>query len=487
MIKTLGQVFTPDYIVELILDDIGYTHGNILNKKIMEPSFGKGVFLVHILERLIAECQYCGLNLFDIQKQISNNIYGIEIDTSLYNETIGTLNEIVRKNNIPFYIKWNLFNQNALEWKSFNEFDYVVGNPPYVRVHNLDNKTKELMKNFSFSKGMKELYITFFELGLKMLNNQGKLSYITPNSYITNTSQKEFRKYLLENNLVSKIENFGSWKVFDKVGSYTCITVLEKNKQHSNFLYTSIRGSEREYGNIYNINDFDFKELPWDLTSEDNEKFLKDNNKKQNKVGDFVDCQYGFATNCDRVYISKDIKPIDDNKVIFNGYEIEAGLIKKIVKGSTYYGQGNYYILFPYHDDVSVIKEDEMKNQYPLAYKYLLDHRDELEKRDMEKSAIWYQFARSQGLKNCFKKKLVINNIISGYSSQVGIYELPANVFVYSGIYITSNQDNLDFIKEQLETEEFARYVKLKGKDMSGGYKNFNSKIVKEYGIEKPA
>ena len=195
--KTLGQVFTPDYIVDLILDDIGYTHGNILNKKIMEPSFGKGVFLVHILERLIAECQYCGLNLFDIQKQISNNIYGIEIDTSLYNKTIDALNEIVRKNNIPFYIKWNLFNQNALEWKNFNEFDYVVGNPPYVRVHNLDNKTKELMKNFSFSIGMKELYITFFELGMKMLNNQGKLSYITPNSYNTNTSQKEFRKYLL--------------------------------------------------------------------------------------------------------------------------------------------------------------------------------------------------------------------------------------------------------------------------------------------------
>lgn len=42
MMKTLGQVFTPDYIVKLILDDIGYTHGNILNKKIMEPSFGRG-------------------------------------------------------------------------------------------------------------------------------------------------------------------------------------------------------------------------------------------------------------------------------------------------------------------------------------------------------------------------------------------------------------------------------------------------------------
>ena len=42
-VKELGQVMTPDYIVDMILDDIGYTGDNILNKKIMEPSFGKYV------------------------------------------------------------------------------------------------------------------------------------------------------------------------------------------------------------------------------------------------------------------------------------------------------------------------------------------------------------------------------------------------------------------------------------------------------------
>jgi adenine-specific DNA-methyltransferase len=61
--------------------------------------------------------------------------------------------------------------------------DFVVGNPPYVRVHNLGNYY-ELVKKFSFSQaGMTDLFIVFFEVGLNMLNNNGKMCYISPTSY----------------------------------------------------------------------------------------------------------------------------------------------------------------------------------------------------------------------------------------------------------------------------------------------------------------
>jgi adenine-specific DNA-methyltransferase len=60
--------------------------------------------------------------------------------------------------------------------------DYVVGNPPYVRVHNLRENYEDI-KAFSFSKkGMTDLFIVFFEIGFKMLNKTGKMSYISPTS-----------------------------------------------------------------------------------------------------------------------------------------------------------------------------------------------------------------------------------------------------------------------------------------------------------------
>ena len=81
--KTLGQVFTPDYIVDRMLDEVGYTSGNILDKKIMEPAFGHGVFLIHIIERLIEECKKNSLTDSQIEKQLSN-VYGIELDKDCF-------------------------------------------------------------------------------------------------------------------------------------------------------------------------------------------------------------------------------------------------------------------------------------------------------------------------------------------------------------------------------------------------------------------
>lgn len=47
------QVFTPPYIVDLMLDMLGYKDDNIKNKTIFEPSFGEGAFLVAIVNRIL--------------------------------------------------------------------------------------------------------------------------------------------------------------------------------------------------------------------------------------------------------------------------------------------------------------------------------------------------------------------------------------------------------------------------------------------------
>lgn len=490
----MGQIFTPDYVTDLILDDIGYTHNHIIDKKIMEPSFGKGVFLLHILRRLILECETLNFSREDTIKQIQNNIYGIEIDEECYNETIERINGFLR--GLGFQnIKLNLFLQDTLQWNKFGMFDYVVGNPPYIRIHNLDEKNRAAIKDFEFSKGMADLYIIFFEVGLRMLNRNGKLGYITPNSYLTNSSQKNFRKYLLEKNLLQIIENYGSWKVFENFDTYTCITILNKNKDNALFNYSSIEGIKRKYITTYDNDCFkignEWTGDAWNLTSQENIDFLNSVKTRTQTISDYGTVQCGIATNKDNVYIVKDIQDTKKKSVkIFNGSEIESKLLKKIVKGSKYHGSGNYWILFPYKQNekdgsISVIEEDEMRKKYPLAYNYFLAHEEELLKRDMDSNAkTWYQFARSQGLNNCFKKKIVINHILPDNSQQAEVYELDEETLVYSGIYITAeNDEKLNFIKDELQSSDFAKYAVLCGKDMSGGYKKFNTNIVKNYNM----
>ena len=78
--KTLGQVFTPQWIVSEILDMIGYKGTSILDKYIMEPSSGDGAFLCEIVNRYIDICLDNNIEPKDIITRLSQYIYAIEID-----------------------------------------------------------------------------------------------------------------------------------------------------------------------------------------------------------------------------------------------------------------------------------------------------------------------------------------------------------------------------------------------------------------------
>lgn len=464
--KQLGQVFTPDNITEQILDMSGYTANNILGKTILEPSFGEGVFLKHIVLRIINEGERTGLTTEEIKKQLEDNVYGIEIDSELYHKTLDLLNQLVLEYGIKD-VDWNLYRMDTLDF-TLNGFDFIVGNPPYIRVHNLDEENRNKIKKFKFSNGTTDMYIVFFELCLNLLNENGTLGFITPNSFLRNASQKKFREYLFKNNLVSCIKDFGSQKVFDGISTYTAISILNKDRKETNFRYIDEHNRETLYDTRSD------KDMV--LCNQDDKQFLEEISKRPNRIGDIATVQNGFATNADSVFISEEIFE-HGNEVAFNRIFVEKELVKPIVKASKYHGEGNYWVLFPYKEDGTPYSEIELMTEFPMAYNYLRINKERLEKRDAD--GYWYEFGRSQGLKNCHKDKLVVNTVVSPGADRVEVYSLPNDCFVYSGIYITS--DNLELVKEVLSSKDFLRYALITGKPMSGGYKSINTKLINNY------
>ncbi|HPX76970.1 MAG TPA: TaqI-like C-terminal specificity domain-containing protein, partial [Bacteroidales bacterium] len=86
-------------------------------------------------------------------------------------------------------------------------FDIVVGNPPYVVI-----EKRVFKENYSFYKlqeGKIDLYRLFIELSVtSLLKNNGILSFITPNTFLTIPSCKKLRKYLLENSTFLLINDY---------------------------------------------------------------------------------------------------------------------------------------------------------------------------------------------------------------------------------------------------------------------------------------
>lgn len=487
--KTLGQVFTPAWIVTEILDRIGYNSTDVIDKYIFEPACGDGAFLVEIVERYISICISLHISENEIIDRLERYVFAVEIDKTQHQEAIEKLNKIVSsKLKTKTQLRWNIYNQDFFDFYQnyLGFFDFIVGNPPYIRIHNLNSETRAFLKsNFVFAKGTIDLYLSFFEAGLNLLNKNGKLGFITPNSFLRNSSYLHFRNYLLELQNLAQLIDFKSLKIFKGFSTYTAITIFDNSNKQDYFEYGELINGKIELVNSLKFNDLEGEN--WSFTNKKNETFLSELNKSKSFfVKNYFDVQYGFATLRDKIFIGK-IADCDDELVYFNGHKMEKKLLKKVVKGSKFKGEINDddRIIFPYkkvNNRYVVVNEYDMQTKFPFAYAYFLYNKEELEKRDRDKNALWYEYGRSQGVQTMHNEKIVVNPLVF---NKVAFYKVPADVMIYSGIYILKNNENSSWkmIENVLSSDEFFKFVRLVGKDLSGGYKSITSKMIKNYRI----
>lgn len=196
-VKEHGRVYTPDYLVSIILDYGGYDNKNILCKNVIDNSCGDGAFLIEIVRRYCNEFCKISDDKNRLKKELETYIHGIELDGEECSKCKKNLDAVVSAFGIRD-IDWDILNADTLQVTQYNDkMDYVFGNPPYVRVHNLDS-SYDVVKQYTFSQGgMTDLYIVFFEIGFRMLAETGTMCLITPSSWLTSVAGSVFRQYLI--------------------------------------------------------------------------------------------------------------------------------------------------------------------------------------------------------------------------------------------------------------------------------------------------
>ena len=293
--KELGQFFTPQNIVELMLDHIGYYGESILFKKICDNSAGDGAFLIEIVKRIIKEAK--NKNIPNIENILNKNVFGIELEEKTYQKLISRLNQIVIEEGLDKNkINWdNIKNDNAL--KINIKVDLIIGNPPYVRKRNLIDQ-KEIQK-YSFSNQSNgDLYLSFFEKSLESLNEKGEILYLTPSSWFSSKSAEKMREYFYKNNLIEGVIDFEHQQIFNAT-TYVAITHLKKDKDNEKIhCYEYKENKFRKLDNHY------FKNIhgKYYLVAADDIEFLT-NILLTNVSGKLV--KNGFATLADNIFFQK--------------------------------------------------------------------------------------------------------------------------------------------------------------------------------------
>ena len=455
--KTNGRIYTPDFIVSNILDLCDYRGTKILKKNIIDNSCGDGAFLVEVVRRYCEAAHNAGFSVAELAVDLLTFVHGIEIDQNECEKCRANVSRVAAAYGVTG-VNWDIVCSDTLTVENYNgKMDFVVGNPPYVRVHNLLDSYNSV-KGFSFAQnGMTDLYIVFYEIGLKMLNSTGVLGYISPSSFFNSLAASTMREYVALNRNIKTVVDLKHFQPFEAT-TYTTIIILTNQRNYFVDYYEYDQGKRAPFA-VSRLNYEDFAM---------NGSFVFGKKRILNGLQEIITrttempitVKNGFATLCDEFFIGE---------WLFSDYTIP------IIKAST--GRVAKCI-FPYDKFGKLIPYDVLTKDRMLKEHYDR-YADMLKNRSLENSDNWHGFGRSQGINDVNKNKYAINTLIRNVGD-IKLKSCEQGTGVYSGLYILTDLE-INELKSVLFTEEFINYIAMLGKYKSGGYYTYSSKDLARY------
>ncbi|MCY4255474.1 MAG: Eco57I restriction-modification methylase domain-containing protein [Gammaproteobacteria bacterium] len=398
--KNLGQHFTPEHVADFM---IGLSCAG-KSARILEPSCGEGMFL-----RLLEEKGF-------------EDIRGYEIDSSI-----------------------SLNTSASVRFKSFvsedfaSKFDLIIGNPPYIRWKNLDQKLKkELEENDLWRRYFNSLcdYLCIFVLkSVELLVEGGELIFITPEYWINTKHAEALRDYLVENGCLTHMIHFNETPIFNKVASSILIFRFIKSsnpeKLGKKIEVVKYLSTKRLDGDIlrkiqsgkpdeqivrFERQQFSREErwvlAPQEVADKLEEfeskctavvrKTLFGDERKYFTLGDIAEIGNGMVSGLDRAFQvpqNEELSTLEKQATItvLKAKNIEQYLFKEL---STYIFLGK-----------DVRTEKDLRKNYPTFYELLLLHREKLEKRYSYNRRINYWewvFLRNFRLFRCERERIFV-------------------------------------------------------------------------------
>ncbi|HPF57757.1 MAG TPA: Eco57I restriction-modification methylase domain-containing protein [Candidatus Competibacteraceae bacterium] len=233
--NSLGAVFTRREVVDFILDLAGYTEDQPLHeKRLLEPSFGGGDFLIPIIERLLRVWQAARLDGSALD-ELGNAIRAVELHHDTFRSTHAAVVALLKHEGIAantatalasLWLSQGDFLLASLE----GEFDFVVGNPPYIRQERIPAPLlTEYRSRYQTMYDRADIYIPFIERSLSVLSDGGSLGFICADRWMKNRYGGPLRSLVAERFHLKVYVNMVDTPAFySDVIAYPAITIISR-------------------------------------------------------------------------------------------------------------------------------------------------------------------------------------------------------------------------------------------------------------------
>ena len=456
-----GDVFTSPKVVRYILDIIGYTSDKDLSQyNILEPSCGEGAFLTEIIHRVLLSAKR---HNFDPSPIIANNIVAYDIDS----------NKIERCRQHILYTFSSylpcLKTKDFLQEENLEKFDFIVGNPPYIRYEKIPTANRTAYKKkFATFHYRADLYILFFEKTLKCLKPGGKHGFICANRWLRNEYGKKLRGFIAHNFRLHIIVDMEQADAFQaNVLAYPAITIISNDSPSSLFNYTKINTIDQ---------------LEWKKpiskkmsTTEDWSLMFFDISHSNNLLS--IEEQgfhigIGIATGADNIYISSSLKGIVEDELLL------PAINARDLTGNKQNWHGEY-LLNPYNKEGNLID----LSSFPKAKSYLEMNKETLCSRHVAKKnpSKWYRTI-DKVKQNLQKTPKILIPDISGNSL---LFIDEGHFYPLHNIYYVTGE-NLHLLKilcAILMSDFVNKQIQEISNCMNGGYPRWQSQHLKKLRI----
>ncbi len=310
-------------------------------------------------------------------------------------------------------------------------FDCVIGNPPYIRIHNLvdyyPGEVRFIQQAYHAAKfGKVDIYVAFIEKALGLIRESGRVGFIAPNKFMQADYGIGLRELLSKQQALVELVDFGASQVFERATTYTCLLFLAGSPQKEVLVrfkqsYSSPAQFLDEMKSEVRPIDA-FGASSWKAASSDETGVLQKLEKTRTRLSDVVELSItGVKTGANSIFVFELLKagknlarlrPEDTEIEV----QLETEYLRPYLKAESlkryHISDGTRVLLYPYRlegDQTRLVPESELKSAQPKTWQYLNEHKRTLENRQKGKlkGPNWYGLSFSSSLRMFSADKIV--------------------------------------------------------------------------------
>jgi hypothetical protein len=490
-----GAIFTRVEVVDFILDLIGYTEDQPLHqKRLLEPSFGGGDFLLPVIGRLLTAWR-ASRGTGSVVDELGGAIRAVELHRETFAATRLVVLERLMRDDIPkpsaiaLVDRWLVQGDFLLEPLA-GRFDFVAGNPPYVRQELIPAPLlAEYRSRYQTLYDRADLYIPFIERSLLALAEGGSLGFICSDRWMKNRYGGPLRNLVADSfHLKVYVDMVDTPAFHSEVIAYPAITVISREKPGATRithrpsidratllalaeeLLTSRLpkdgGAVRELAHVPN------QAEPWLLESVDQMALIR-RLEREFPTLEETGCKVGIgvATGADRAFIGEfDVLDVEPGRKLplVTTSDIQSGEVQ-------WHGQG---VINPFAEDGGLVD----LRDYPRLCSYLNARRDVIAGRHCARKspANWYRTIDRITPGLAATPKLLIPDI----KGEAHIVFERGELYPHHNLYyVTSDEWELRALQAVLLSGIARLFVATYSTRMRGGYLRFQAQYLRRIRI----